>query len=193
MRLKQITSLVMGWLLLSAACAHAQGRSRHARPAPAPNQVVATFEAIGYGENWDYAYDCALKDAQAKIASWATAEDPSLQWKPSLALVQRLVKKLERSEDDVNVEKVGLMRQVSLEVEVTQNDVNNIQREAREFRSTDRMILLSKILAGLVAFFAAIAAYFRLEDATKGYYTNWLRLGALGFVAAVGVALFLVS
>jgi hypothetical protein len=178
--------------LIGAGCADAQGHPRRVRPqAQVPQEIVASFEATGRGDTWDDAYNFALKDAQTKIAAWAVADDPSLHWKPSMSLVQKLVKRQDRGDRDV--EPVGLLREVSLQVDVTQSDLQTIQQEVREFRSTQRMLFLGKILAGLVAFFAAVAGYFRLEEATKGYYTNWLRLGALGFVTAVGVALFLVS
>jgi hypothetical protein len=38
----------------------------------------------------------------------------------------------------------------------------------------------------------AVAGYFRLEEATKGYYTNLLRFAAFGLVAAVGIALLVI-
>ena len=55
------------------------------------------------------------------------------------------------------------------------------------------MILLGKFLAGFVAFLVAVAGYFRLEEATKGYYTTWLRVGVLGFIAVVGAGIWLIS
>jgi hypothetical protein len=191
MRPTRLMSLVLLWLLTSAACTYAQ-HPRRARP-PAPNEVVASFEVTAYGETYNDAYESAIKDAQSKLASWVAAEDPSLHWKPSVLFVQRLIKKAPRVDSRVKLEKVGLVTPVCLQLEVTQNDVQFILKETRELRSAERMLFLGKVLAGLVAFCLAISGYFRLEEATKGYYTNWLRLGALGFVTAIGVTLLLIS
>jgi hypothetical protein len=63
----------------------------------------------------------------------------------------------------------------------------------RQVRSKERMSLLVRVLIGLVAALAALAGYMRLDEATKGYYTRWLRLAALGFVAVVGTGLWWLS
>jgi hypothetical protein len=49
------------------------------------------------------------------------------------------------------------------------------------------------VLLVLVALFGAAAAYFRLDEATKGYYTGWLRVGALGLVALIGAGVWLLG
>jgi hypothetical protein len=54
-----------------------------------------------------------------------------------------------------------------------------------------RQLWLGKILLGFVALLTAITGYIRLEDATKGYYTAWLRLGMVGVLCAVGAGLWL--
>jgi hypothetical protein len=38
-----------------------------------------------------------------------------------------------------------------------------------------------------------VVGYFRLEEATKGYYTAWLRLAAVGLVAAAVAGLLLAA
>jgi hypothetical protein len=60
----------------------------------------------------------------------------------------------------------------------------------------ERMLFLLKIMGGLVALMATVAGYIRLDEWSRGYYTNWLRLAALtcvGIVALAGWRLFLAN
>lgn len=67
------------------------------------------------------------------------------------------------------------------------------QNKLRQGRAEQRQGAAVRLVAGLVALLAAIAAYLRLEDATKGYYTTLLRLAAVSFVALVGAGIWLFS
>ncbi len=96
-------------------------------------------------------------------------------------------------------EEPGVMRRVRLSVWVTQTKMLDMQRQDNEYRKQQRQVvaharqlMLGKVLLGLVALLAALVGYFRLEEATKGYYTGWLRLAALGFLAVICTALWLV-
>jgi len=48
------------------------------------------------------------------------------------------------------------------------------------------------MLVSVVVLLGAVSGYYRLEEATKGYYTAWLRLGLIGVACAVGALLLLV-
>jgi hypothetical protein len=72
-------------------------------------------------------------------------------------------------------------------------DRNEFLRKDRDHRVVQRQIYLGKILAGLVVFLTAVAGYFRLDEATKGYYSGWLRLAALGLVGIVGAGIWWIS
>src|SRR5262249_56683635 len=85
-------------------------------------------------------------------------------------------------------------------VEVTQKDYAAIVKAGEQAREEARRTIvehrqwwLAKILLGVVVFLGALSGYIRLEDATKGYYTGWLRLGLVGVLCAVGAGLWLVS
>lgn len=84
----------------------------------------------------------------------------------------------------------GATRRVRLKVAVTAKDLEDLKGLDRQWRAEHRQFLLVKVLAGVVAVLAAVAGYFRLDEATKGYYTNWLRLAAVGLVGGVGGALY---
>ena len=85
------------------------------------------------------------------------------------------------------------MQGVRLQIGITARDWQLMFQEDRQMRSESRMLVLAKMLAGFVAFLGAVAGYLRLEEMTKGYYTAWLRLAAIGFVTAVGVGIWWIS
>ena len=94
----------------------------------------------------------------------------------------------------------GLMQRVCLRVAITEADLSAIRQQEslyqagqRQARAAQRQGLAAKGLAAVVAVLLAVAAYLRLEDATKGYYTALLRLVAVGFVALVGAGIFFLS
>jgi hypothetical protein len=85
------------------------------------------------------------------------------------------------------------MYQSTYEVELPSQVVQEVLRTNRERRSGERMLVLFKLTGGILLLLGIVAAYFRLEDATKGYYSNWLRLAAAvsGSAVVAGVVLLL--
>jgi hypothetical protein len=95
---------------------------------------------------------------------------------------------------------LGEMHRAAVRVEIDarnkadfEHQEEQYQVKQREDRATHRQGVLVRVLAGLVAVLAAVALYFRLEDATKGYYTTLLRLAAVAFIALVGAGIWLFS
>src|SRR5579885_79595 len=87
---------------------------------------------------------------------------------------------------------LGPMYRVRLQVEVTPDKLKAMAEQDRKYRAEQRKILvherqlgLGKFLLGALAFFGAVAGFFRLNQVTKGSYTAWLGVGAAGVVAAV--------
>jgi hypothetical protein len=81
----------------------------------------------------------------------------------------------------------GSMCKVALHIKVPVAEMIKLDRE---YRTQLRMFQAGKVLAALVAVLAAVAGYFRLDELSKGYYTGWLRLAAIGFAGgAVGLLL----
>ena len=84
------------------------------------------------------------------------------------------------------------LRHVTLEVEVNQQVIQKFQKEARHQRAGSRMLGLGKGLGMLLALLIGVGGYFRLEEATKGYYTTWLRLTTVSFIVAAATGLWMV-
>lgn len=196
MRPIRLASLVLLGLLLGGGCAEAgNGRPGKPRVRPAaetPGKPIRTFDVTGYGETYEDAYDRALKEAQEQLTVFLAAQDPTLDWRPPLAFVRTLVHG-QPEEGTKDLEKLGTLREVKLHLTLSAGEVRHLQEKAVEHRSAQRMLALGKVLVGLVVLFAAVAGYFRVEEATKGYYTAWLRLGVLGLMAAVALALLVIG
>jgi hypothetical protein len=142
------------------------------------------------GERND-AKEQALLKAQERITYYLERQKPPVLWSPDLAYIEKHLLKGRPEESIVNIEGYGPAPQVSINVEITPDAYRDILREYRAQTMNQRLLLVSAIVGGLVALFAVVAGYLRLEELTKGYYTWWLRLGALGFLALTGGGLLL--
>ncbi len=92
-------------------------------------------------------------------------------------------------------------RRVWIKVAINADNWKLIQKEIRQDEDEKRLALmrnrmgfLVKFLTGIVALLGTLCGYLRLDEWSKGYYTKWLRLAAVGCVGAVTVFLwFLVA
>jgi hypothetical protein len=194
MRPTQLTSLVLVGLLVSATSALA-GRPSFRPPAPVrtgKSQVLQSWVVQGFGVEEKDAKKFALEEAKKQLLKYLNDQGIVLKWDPPLSYIESLAKHFEPAEDK-EVPVAGHVKQLEIQVLFESKDLRYMLEKEGELRGQDRMMLLGKFLAGLVAFLMAVAGYFRLEEATKGYYTLWLRLGMLGFIAAVGVGIWLVA
>jgi hypothetical protein len=169
---------------------HHHGR-RNVHTVPASEFKSRVIKVYGWGETDTDAKQEALQKAQIELVSYLRSLDPPLEWEPPLSYIDQHLAKL--SKPDPPERDLGVGQPVSrwqIKVELTPRDRSDIQQQDREYRSQQRMLWLAKVLGGLVACFAAVAGYVHLDERTKGYYTNWLRLAAIGFVGAVGAGLW---
>jgi hypothetical protein len=220
MRPIHLLSLLAVAVLAFGCCAHAQQGSRPPKPPKAPKapeppaavqpavppapppaavaeeQPFPIWNIKEAGQTSNDADDLAQEKALKEIRSFLARQSPPIRWQPDLAWVKDQKQPLltNRVVDEQDLPDSGLHAYfVSYDVKLTQQAYRKILENDRQLTMQERQLLLGKVLAALVAVFTAFAGYYRLEEATKGYYTNWLRLGALGLVAAVGGALFLIS
>jgi hypothetical protein len=211
MRPTKLASLMLVWLVANVALAgdkdsqgganvkKGKGPERTVRAAnvpPSRNESTSDRNLSWYVEGWGKTKEEAREDALKKIPSEVNAnlaeQGVVLNWQPTPNFVRSLVKDWGKSESK-DIEGVGPMEQIQLKVEITPHDYRQMVKMDREERAEGRMMFLGKVLAGLVALLVAVGGYFRLEEATKGYYTTWLRLGVVGLISTVGVGLWLLS
>jgi hypothetical protein len=198
-------------LAVLAFAVHAQSSPRPPRPPkpvqPPPAQVTPAqpvaeetpfpvWNVKEAGQTLDDAEEMAQKKALEEIQTYLAQPPRSLRWQPDLPWVKDQQQPLltHKAVEEGTLPSSGLpVHWVSYDVQLTPQAYRKAIENDRQLTMQDRQFLLGKILAGLVAVFTAFAGYYRLEEATKGYYTNLLRLGALGLVGAVGAGIYLLS
>jgi hypothetical protein len=204
MRAIGLTSLVILWLLASGPGVHANGRmfKKVVRPPAGPAQRAnskpreaernLSWPVDGWGETPADAEQMALENARRDVLSFFALRDHPLEWKPNLNYIDtNLIKNRGVLED--TEEPLKGWQGVRLWIEIDRAKWEAMLEKDRQVRSESRMLLLGKFLAGIVAFLGAVAGYLRLEEMTKGYYTAWLRLAAIGFVSVVGAGIWWIS
>lgn len=169
------------------------------------------------------AIDSALEAARGELAAYLRKQEPRVEYVPTIDLIRdhlladlrledqprdgaKEVRPIERSRKQMFEEErdfqgeLGIMRRVSLKATLTPDQLKRIKAEDVKYRgeqrrlvSQGRQVLLAKVLAAVVALLGVLAGYFRLEEATKGYYTTALRVGAFAVVAAVVAGLWLLA
>ena len=208
-------------LLHSQTLAQAQaggGRGKN----PSASKPTASFTPIaktvtGTGASKDGAIQSALVKAREEFAE--ALKRPQDQIPDVEYLRQHCLTDLEDKEDGkweedaIDNKRVLLSKQtferaevakdayqVRLRVELSQKDFTEITKkielareDARRQIVEHRQWWLAKFLLGAVVFLGTLSGYIRLEDATKGYYTGWLRLGMVGVLCAVCAGLWLAS
>ena len=185
-----LCTLCFTWLVLGGQSPRTAGTSPPAgsakdSPRPADLTVTGTFQG-----SYDEAYRSALEAAPDELVAYLRQQGISLELRPSLQDVKKLV---ERSDEITGPDVGGMTRKVALHLRVAPERVAEMVRLDRVYRTQLRMIQLAKVLAALVAVLAAVAGYCRLDELTKGYYTGWLRLAALGLAGGAVAVLVLIA
>jgi hypothetical protein len=153
-----------------------------------------TWEVKAYGETAEKADEQALVNAQREVSAYLDHQDPPVHWKPDTRWIDDNLVKSRTPPQQVETDDPVLrtMFERKLQIEVGAKQYREILEHDRQVSMEQRQLLLARILAGVIALLVAVVGYLRLDEATKGYYTLWLRLGALALVGAVGAALVLV-
>jgi hypothetical protein len=200
MRPTRVTCLVMLWLLSNSTWAFSQVKSeeqfqerkprastKHLSEEHAQKQV---WQAEGFGQTEKDAINDALETLCDEITHYLF-QIGLRDWQPGVNDIRSLAKPATKQ---ANFEEPGLgsLEHVTVELELNDRTIQKFQKEARQQRASGRMIGLGKGLGMLVALLAALGGYFRLEEATKGYYTTWLRLTTVGFIGAAATGLWLI-
>jgi hypothetical protein len=181
-------------------------RKAHSSAKAAPKGATSFTVRGTWRSTSDAARQDALLRAQEEIKSRLQARYPGLQYAPPLADIDRNLVKGSREErlgdliqegkpvEDMDLSKVDEltrdMRKVTLEVEVTDDFLARAAKFDREQHVVGRMADLGRVLAVLVLILAAVAAYIRADEWTRGYYTGWLRTLAVGAVLAGAAAVW---
>ncbi len=147
-------------------------------------------ELSGHGQTESDARQDALSQAREHVVALLKERRPGLRWEPSEAYLRDtgLTRVLAHVPDQPS-ERLGPHHLVTLRVDV--GDVD-LRKMLQQDRLQQRHLLAAKVLLALVALFVVLAAFFRLEDLTRGYYTRPLQ-GALAIcVVVIATGLWLI-
>jgi hypothetical protein len=180
-----------------------------ALPAPSPPPAVearddtpappdASWTVTAAGGSLESARQKALKEAYDDFLQYLRNQNPPIEWKPSSPEFVRKHLKTEWKDEKItqddqsldDLQKVDRIYQVTLSVEVLPKHREEILKLDQRFHAEQRLLWLAQIVGCLIALLAAIAGYVRLDEWTKGYYSGWLRLAAVGFIGAAGAGLW---
>jgi hypothetical protein len=189
---------VVSLLAVVVLVASLNGHSPHpgARPPQAVEQAPAAenapktlpWKVTGYGRKIEEAEQDALEKAHKEVLDYLAGLNPPVEWRPSLDYVNRNLVR-QREEEGPEQREIGPVSKMTLTVDVGSH-LQDILKHDRHHRMEVRQLLMAKVLGGLVVLLAVVALYFRLEEYTKGYYTTWLRLTALGLLALTGAGVW---
>jgi hypothetical protein len=167
----------------------AGGARPHAQPpVPPVSQAVATLRSIPglLSATVERARDNARVQLEHEVTAWLAPEVPT-QWKPPAHLITRMIKK-------THVQKIvkdyATVYEATLEADFsTQSRATIVAAHQREV-VLERLGVLGGSLGFIMACLGSLAGYIRADEATKGYYTAWLRAIAAACVGAAGVVLY---
>lgn len=159
-----------------------------------PEEVVRvvrkdpSWNVTGYGKTNEDAFQNALEKAYEQVSLYFHERIRGWQWPISAEFIRdRLVKDVQR-ESLLDEPSGETFRQVNLRLEITPEDQRLAFDTDRRYRMEHRMMWLGEILAAVLVVLGTGAAYVRLDEASKGYYTGWLRLAALALIGSAGAS-----
>jgi len=160
---------------------------------PRPVEKAEDNIVDGYGANAAAAREMALKHATERVETLLRNYFREQSWTPPPEQLSSdylidcgVVLPLG---DPQQVPGVGMVARYK--VELTRKYKTEVERVKWEQRVRDRNLILARVLAGLVVLLLVMAGYLRLEDMTRGYATQMLRVVAFGLVALTSLVLWL--
>lgn len=202
-------SRIKGWLslyamILTATLLPAAGSSAdpnvpseaEAEPVRIPTSPahVIRFQVTGpFQSDEAKAYQAALESARDRIIRGLREKKPHLSFKQRLTLgmAERYITKRSSDSEYIKPPIDKVMYATTLDLELRKEDQEELYKLMRleEAQSRQAWIVQPFILA--VVALLLVAGYFRLEEKTRGYYTYWLRTGAvLIFVGALAALVY---
>jgi hypothetical protein len=157
---------------------------------PIPRKSIATAEARKIVGQLSATEPRAVDDARVQLGRAADdwlAPDVPRSWKAPSKLIDAMV--LDTQIRPV-VKDYGTLYEATLRADFSPDRRDKIVRVYERELVARRLALLGGVLGFVLVCLAALAGYIQADEATKGYYTNRLRLVAAAGVGAGGVAIY---
>jgi len=139
----------------------------------------------------------ALDEQLGKETSRYIAEHVDSDLAPTLLRIdvstirRDLVKSENIYEEKIVSPTTGDMHQIHALIEVDQNFRTGLDEEWRRVRATSRLTQLGLFVGAGLLFIGSVFSYFRLDNATRGYYTGRLQfMTAAAILAVIGGGVF---
>lgn len=123
---------------------------------------------------------------EERVSEWLEPEVPK-SWKPSAGRIDRLIRETQVSPIERDY---GTVYEAELKVDLSRPRRDQIVGDYRHEQTLKKLGLLGAGLGFVLVCLASLSGYIRADEATKGYYTNRLRLATAVGVGAAGVALY---
>lgn len=157
------------------------------RVIPPPREVSTVRTIAGrLSATVDRARNDARLQLEREVTEWLTPEVPT-QWKPPAHLISRMIRK---TEDHPIVKDYGTVYETTLTADFSPGFRGEILAAYHREVVARRLAILGGSLGFILACLAAVAGYIRADEATRGYYTHWLRVAAATGVGASGVLIY---
>ena len=132
------------------------------------------------------ARDDARLQLEREVSEWLTPEVPT-HWRAPSSLLSRMIRK---TEVRPIVRDYGTVYEATLEADFSPTNRDRLLGAHRREVVAQRLAVLGGVFAFVLVCLAAVAGYIRADEATKGYYTHWLRAAAAAGVGASGVVIY---
>jgi hypothetical protein len=135
----------------------------------------------------DRAREEARKELDRNVTEWLEPLRVPRSWKPPARQVDGMI--LETKVKPI-VKDYGTLYEAEFRVDVSPEQRASLVAAYHRQLVHGRLVVLGGTLAFFLTCLAAITGYIRADEATKGYYTNRLRLLAAAGVGAAGVLIY---
>jgi hypothetical protein len=129
----------------------------------------------------------ARSELEKQLAGWLEPLGVPRSWKPSPRQVDALI--LGTTIEPVE-KPYGMLYVAKLRVDASPGRTAELAQTYRRQVVNRRMAALGGALVFVLICLGAVSGYIRADEATKGYYTNRLRMLAAAGVGAAGVAIY---
>ena len=134
----------------------------------------------------DRARDDVRRQLEREVTDWLTPEVPS-HWTPPSHAINAMI--LDTQIKPI-VRDYGTVYEATVEADFSTDRRDDIRSLYQRELVGQRLTVLGGSLGFILACLAALAGYIRADEATKGYYTPWLRAVAAAGVGASGVLIY---
>ena len=185
--------VMVGGLGLSMSEASPRHRRKPAKAAAVVVDRPSENEVDGYGRNDREARHNALVNAQERVTELVRERIGDPSWEasgdlldPEYLVDQGVIAEVRPPERDGDADVVARYK-----IQLTDDYLRTVQKQAKQERMLGRHLLVGRVLVGMLAVLLVAAGYLRLEEMTRGYATQLLRLAAFAVLGLVGFVIWL--